>query len=144
MNGYAKESIEKDSVEINKGVIETLSNVDESSSVLDNLKTEKIPFRLDSGVINLTWNENADLKNGTKGGRRGTLSGELLFDTAFNNPPRVMMSISTLDLSGETNVRVYARVVHGSITTTGFKYDLATFSDSVVYGVGASWIAIGY
>ena len=47
----AKESIEKDSVEINKGVIETLSNVDESSSVLDNLKTEKIPFRLDSGVI---------------------------------------------------------------------------------------------
>lgn len=62
------------------------------------------------------------------------------FPQAMPKPPAVIMGFTLLDAHRDKNLRV--RVTAEDVTTTGFNAKFITWSDSVTYGLRASWIAI--
>jgi|SRR5215510_222369 len=62
------------------------------------------------------------------------------FPQTMPKTPAVILGFTNLDANGEKNLRV--RVEPENITTTGFNVKFTTWSDSVIYGIRASWIAV--
>ncbi|MGC3989972.1 MAG: H-type lectin domain-containing protein [Chthoniobacteraceae bacterium] len=70
-----------------------------------------------------------------------TYSTEVLFPESFNTVPVVQASLVGFDIDQRDSSRVSIAVSH--ITTTGFKLAVTTWMETRVYGVEASWLAIG-
>lgn len=62
------------------------------------------------------------------------------FKQPMPKQPGVIIGLSSVDTDGGKNVRV--SVVATDVTTTGFNAKFTTWSDSVTYGLAASWLAI--
>lgn len=58
------------------------------------------------------------------------------FPTPFTRPPNVVVGLSDLD-----SARVRVKVEATSIAATGFTLHVYTWSDTLIYGVHANWIA---
>jgi hypothetical protein len=62
------------------------------------------------------------------------------FKQPMPKQPAVILGFTSLDAGADKNLR--ARVEATDVTTTGFNAKFTTWSDSVTYGLSASWIAI--
>lgn len=63
------------------------------------------------------------------------------FDTPFDRPPHVMMSIEMIDADNSTNLRLQLRAE--DIKRHGFKAVAYTWSDTRIGRLSISWIALG-
>jgi H-type lectin domain-containing protein len=62
------------------------------------------------------------------------------FRQPFEQRPAVIVNLRGLDAAAGKALRV--RVYAADVTPKGFNMTFETWDDSVIYGVGASWIAI--
>jgi hypothetical protein len=67
----------------------------------------------------------------------------VIFSERFNAPPKVMIAIQGYDAASSQVSSIRLTVEALDITETGFKIHYKTWWDSKIYGVWASWIAIG-
>ncbi|MGJ8622841.1 MAG: H-type lectin domain-containing protein [Yoonia sp.] len=63
------------------------------------------------------------------------------FDTPYNKPPHVQVSISMWDISNKTNSR--ADVQAENITKDGFEIVFRTWNDTQVARIRVAWTAFG-
>jgi hypothetical protein len=85
-------------------------------------------------------NENAYMHTGS--GERSYYK-NVIFSERFNAPPKVMIAIQGYDAASSQVSSIRLTVEALDITETGFKIHYKTWWDSKIYGVWASWIAIG-
>ena len=64
-------------------------------------------------------------------------------DIEFPQKPGVLVSLTHIDADRNANVRVVVSVSKANVTKVGFTANFRTWSDSKIYGLGVSWIAIG-
>jgi hypothetical protein len=64
---------------------------------------------------------------------------EVAFDTPFEKKPKVVLGITMLDASSETNVRYSVSTM--SVSRDGFTIKIATWSVTKIYGISGSWVA---
>ena len=69
-----------------------------------------------------------------------TFVGTVAFPRPFSTPPAVTLAMNRLDTERTANTRISLEVQ--SVSETGFNYAVHTWSDSQVYSVGASWLAV--
>lgn len=60
---------------------------------------------------------------------------------AFAKPPRVLLGLDSIDFDYRRNLRV--NLTADAITTTGLSWQLNSWSDTVMYSAGGSYLAIG-
>jgi hypothetical protein len=63
------------------------------------------------------------------------------FDSPFQVPPKVLVALRGQDVDGTKNNRI--TVTATNITVDGFNLVYTTWSDSIIYNIWATWIAIG-
>jgi hypothetical protein len=63
------------------------------------------------------------------------------FNSPFQVAPKVSLALRGLDVDGVNNNRV--TLTSENITVNGFDIVYTTWADTVIYGVAATWIAIG-
>ncbi|TKA68258.1 hypothetical protein B0A49_08020 [Cryomyces minteri] len=61
---------------------------------------------------------------------------------AFTKPPTVLVALNSLDMAGNSDLRIKASV--DEVTSEGFRWHLDTWDDSTLYAAEASWIALGF
>lgn len=61
------------------------------------------------------------------------------FNPPYSKPPKIIVWIRFLDMAGGRNLRIVAS--YSDVTNAGFLARLDTWSDSVLYSAGLSWIA---
>ena len=74
------------------------------------------------------------------GNSRGEARGRVVFPRAFPIAPIVTAGLSTLDVSGDRNLRISFNVL--SVDTGGFDYSFTTWCDTQVYRASAYWTAV--
>jgi hypothetical protein len=69
--------------------------------------------------------------------------GRVDFGKAFDRPdgPKVFLALSELDVDSSRNMRVVVAAEH--VDARGFTCKGETWADSILYTVGADWIAFG-
>jgi H-type lectin domain len=65
----------------------------------------------------------------------------VLFDQCFQSAPVVNVGLTGFDIDQRHTARLSLRVVETS--TVGFRAEIATWSDSRIYSVEFSWMAVG-
>ncbi|KAK5019790.1 hypothetical protein BJ546DRAFT_1000012 [Cryomyces antarcticus] len=60
---------------------------------------------------------------------------------AFAKPPTVLVALNSLDMAGNSDLRIRASA--DEVTSEGFRWHLDTWDDSTLYAAEASWIALG-
>ena len=85
------------------------------------------------------YNEYKHMEN-SRGER--SITKHIEFDVKFKKTPKVMVSISLLDTERDTNLRVNVYAEH--INTSGFDLRIATWDDTKLYRLRASWISFIY
>ena len=97
---------------------------------------------IDSGVFDFTFYKWPDAKHmiNSEGDRKYTKY--IHFQKKFKTKPNVIVSLKGIDTGSYKNTRInlFAR----NISNIGFDLECFTWSDSITYGVYASWIAMGY
>ena len=63
------------------------------------------------------------------------------FGAAFLSPPNVFLALSYLDSEHATNTRINIHALN--ITKNEFTLRIVTWSDTLIYGVVARWLAVG-
>lgn len=66
----------------------------------------------------------------------------ILFSESFSRPPQVIVSLSYFDIINTANSRLSVKV--SSIDLRGFSFEIYTYSDTKVWGVGVNWFAYGF
>ena len=66
---------------------------------------------------------------------------DVAFATPFTIVPVVQLALSGFDIDQRHTARLSVRAAE--ITTQGFKAEIGTWSDTRVYSVEATWLAIG-
>lgn len=69
-----------------------------------------------------------------------TVSIEVTFEKGFEVKPDVILSVSLLDAEKSTNIRY--NVTAKAISRDGFVITIRTWSDSKIYSIGGSWLAV--
>ena len=69
-----------------------------------------------------------------------TYSIEVNFPEGFNVKPNIILSVSNIDADKDTNLRY--DVVAKAISRDGFVITIKTWSDSKIYGISGSWMAV--
>ena len=97
---------------------------------------------IESGELDFTfykWPEAKHMIN-SKGDRK--YSKKINFKKIFKSKPNVIVSLKGIDSanSAYTRINLFAK----NISNTGFDLECLTWENSVIYGVYASWIALGY
>ena len=76
----------------------------------------------------------------------GTLTKEVKFRKLFKKPPQVWLALCGIHMTWgdgvKDNLRLVTRVVKDSITTTGFKYDIISWGETVLKTVSLCWLAV--
>lgn len=70
-----------------------------------------------------------------------TFVSEVTFSKPFNSVPLVQASLSGFDLDQRDSARISVAV--SDVTVSGFTISVTTWMETRVYGVEASWLAIG-
>lgn len=91
------------------------------------------------GVLTEGWNLAVVAMEGGEDSR--VFSVEVPFASAFMSLPVVNLGLTGFDMDQRCTARISLKAVE--ITTTGFKVEICTWRDSIVYGVELSWLAIG-
>ena len=75
---------------------------------------------------------------------KGTLTKEMKFKKIFTKPPQVWLALCGICMRFDPvdNLRLMTWVVKGSITTTGFKYDIISWGKAVLETVSLCWLAV--
>lgn len=60
----------------------------------------------------------------------------------FKKPPVVLVALNELDMKGDKDLRI--KVEATDITKDGFTWHLDTWDDSVLYGAGGGYVALGF
>ena len=105
----------------------------------ENLVKQKI--RIESGSISINQDSMQNLWELDGSNPRGELNGVVQFREAFQNPPKVIIAISHIDIASDANARLSTRV--SDVTNDNFTYKFHTWSDTRVWRGGAQWIAYG-
>ena len=103
------------------------------------MSTDLIPLATASGIACL-GQESEGWNLATGGGVR-EFSWPIPFELPFGTPPVVQVALSGFDLDQRDSARI--SVAPTNLTAEGFDLVVRTWEDSRVYGVEASWIAIG-
>lgn len=96
-------------------------------------------MKLQSGTVNNGYSETAWKLDEGSGERVFTRA--VTFESKFANPPKVVIGLSGLDVNATKNNRVV--VTAKNITDSGFQVEYKTWSDTILYGVWADWLAYG-
>lgn len=64
---------------------------------------------------------------------------EVTFSTPFESKPEVVIAVSTVDASKETNLRYSVKAI--GVSRDGFTLQVRTWEDSKIFSIGGSWIA---
>lgn len=64
---------------------------------------------------------------------------EVNFDKPFDKKPKVVLSITMIDVDTKTNVRYNVEAI--SISRDNFTIKITTWSETKIYGIAGSWIA---
>ena len=86
------------------------------------------------------YQENPDWTLATGTGVR-TYRAAVTFNSPFLGAPQVTLALRGLDVAAVNNNRI--NLVAENITVNGFDIVFITWADTVVYGVWATWTAIG-
>lgn len=72
------------------------------------------------------------------------VTNEVKFTKSFKKPPSVWIALSGMDLTNtsDENVRLLVKVLPESITTTGFKYEMALWWRTKAKSASAYWLAL--
>jgi hypothetical protein len=106
----------------------------DTGSFIANILNIQTGEKFDNYIKNSDWT----LRTGT--GER-TYRTAVKFDLPFRVPPKVSLALSGQDVDEANNNRL--RLIAENITVDGFDLIYKTWSDTVVYGVWATWTAIG-
>lgn len=68
-------------------------------------------------------------------------SGYINFGNTFDAPPRVYMALNSLDVDCKKNLRVIVKASH--VSAHGMLWHIDSYSDTILYSAGASFIALG-
>lgn len=109
----------------------------ESYKFPDNTE-QKTAIIFKTGVESVSGQQNNPLRTGT--GIR-TYTKEITYTGAFTKPPSIILAIRYLDTDQGKNTRV--KLASESVTKDGFTLKIETWDDSLVYGVVATWLALG-
>jgi H-type lectin domain len=101
------------------------------------------PWRTLSATVSAgTFSEGWTLADlGESGESRRCYSLDISFEGPFSAPPVVQVALSGFDIDQGHTARLSVRALN--ITTEGFKLEIDTWADTVVYGVECAWLAIG-
>ncbi|MBV8308798.1 MAG: hypothetical protein JO344_00220, partial [Planctomycetaceae bacterium] len=94
---------------------------------------------LSAGSLWTGRDEGAAWKLGQGMGEREYVK-HVTFSKRFDTPPQVVVGSSFLDVDQSKNTRV--EVSARDVTPEGFDLVLKTWSDSIVYSLGANWLAL--
>jgi hypothetical protein len=94
-------------------------------------QVESGKFSANSSMSGYTLHEN-------EGERSYTM--EVTFAQPFDKKPEVIVAVSLVDGSKETNLRY--QVEANAVSRDGFLIKMRTWSDSKIYGLAGSWIAV--
>jgi hypothetical protein len=91
-----------------------------------------------------TFSANSTTPNYTLHQQSGdrAVSIEVTFDKGFEVKPEIILSVSLLDAEKTTNIRY--SVLAKAISRDGFVITIRTWSDSKIYGIGGSWLAVSH
>ena len=64
---------------------------------------------------------------------------EITFATPFESKPEIVISVSSLDASKETNLRYSVKAI--GVSRDGFTLQVKTWDDSKIFGIGGTWMA---
>jgi len=93
-------------------------------------QVESDKWRVMSSDYGYTLDEN-------EGDRSMTI--DVSFDVPFDEKPDVILGVTLIDATTQTNVRYSVSPM--SISRDGFTIKIGTWSDSKIYGIGGYWIA---
>jgi len=117
---------------------ETLKLRLENHYILAQLRSQK-PILTDSGRVNRDYY--SDGRNALTGQNQAGGVNHVNFTQPFTIAPTVHVGIVGIDLDHGANQRL--KVFAQNITTTGFDMVFSTWANTKVWGVEASWLAIG-
>jgi len=100
---------------------------------------EELAGRIETGKFSRTLTaEGWTLHTGT--GEREYVE-RVSFSEPFDSPPEVSVSLNYIDSFKDYNTRFVVTTMN--INETGFDIKYWTHADSIIYAMGASWIAVG-
>lgn len=88
-------------------------------------------FSANSSTPNYTLDKNS-------GDRSITI--EINFHTSFDKKPEIILSVNQLDASTNSNVRYEVKTI--SVSRDNFILQIKTWSESKIFGISGSWLAI--
>ena len=94
--------------------------------------------QIDSG----TFSANSTTPNYTLDKNSGdrTITIEINYHTAFDKKPEVILSVNQLDASTNSNVRYEVKTI--SVSRDNFIIQIKTWSESKIFGISGTWLAI--
>ena len=100
-------------------------------SSLDKRISEVEKIRVESGVIQITQ-------------EAGSRHGRIVFGQQYSSPPKVVLSINSIDIGGVSALDAHRLGAYVSrVDERGFEYQFYTWCTTIVSGAQASWIAVG-
>ena len=75
-----------------------------------------------------------------KGSGPRTFSIEVSYPKGFDVKPDILISVNSLDADASTNIRY--EVVAKGISRDGFVITIKTWSESKIFNIGGSWLAV--
>ena len=119
-------------------------------SSLDKRISEVEKIRVESGVIQITQeagsrplNDGSQCPTGADA-TRGIRHGRIVFGQQYSSPPKVVLSINSIDIGGVSALDAHRLGAYVSrVDERGFEYQFYTWCTTIVSGAQASWIAVG-
>lgn len=93
--------------------------------------------QIQSGSFNFDKNTPEYTLDQNKGDRVAQI--EITFPKPFEAKPEVVIAVSNLDASKETNIRFTFKAI--GISRDGFTLQVKTWDDTKIHGIGGTWIA---
>ena len=100
-----------------------------------------LPMAMTSAVTRLDTETPGWTLHEGGGSEPRTCSLDVTFALPFATPPLIQVSLAGLDADNAASIRI--RIQAKKIDSTGFTILVETWSNSRVYAVEASWLAIG-
>ena len=130
---------------------------DDAKRIADNLlalqkkiRAGSAELHIESGEENVHHKEYPDLRTPVRGesgavGHRGAMRKRIEFENPFQERPKVIVALTSLDHVIESrvnNLRIKASV--SDIDSKGFSYSLLTWNNTDIWSAGLSWVAYGH
>jgi len=93
--------------------------------------------QMQSGTFNFDKSTPEYTLDQNKGDRVAQI--EITFPKPFDAKPEVVIAVSNIDASKETNLRFSFKTI--GVSRDGFTLQVKTWDDSKIHGIGGSWIA---